>query len=366
MIPDTEVQVWVAKHSQKPAPIPTAAVGVKSATITPHESTIRLDQTLNFAAAVIETNGSPLDEASLSKIKFGWVVSPQTAASISANGSTAVLTPREPGPLHVVCVIEWIAPGRDQSAKRTFFPKEALVNVLPSKETARKPDKQPPPPPTAAEDPCTRLERLFLAAMDSNDFKTAASILVDSKECPFAKKRIAALNQNKEKQCSDLYGEIQAAIRNKDRYLAATLFEKGRQIGCNFPESMLQDKHENRNTWDPGELEGRWRITHLTLQGGMIVQFRKTSENTYVGILEANPENKPCWVKPGEQWFRATRMGANTYKFEVAEFTGKEISPGKWGTDYSSRRWLWGEKTFIVNGDTAGMTERPQYFFRIK
>jgi hypothetical protein len=240
------------------------------------------------------------------------------------------------------------------------------VTVLPPKETTRAPDKQPPPPPTKAEDACTRLERLFQAALASNDFKTAASILVDSRDCPFAKTRLQALEQNKDNECRELYGQIQAALRNKDRYLATTLFEKGRALGCNFQENMLQDKQENRNTWDPGELEGRWRITHLTLQGGMIVQFRKTSENTYVGILEANPENKPCWVKPGEQWFRATRTGANTYKCEVAEFTAKEIAPGKWGTDYSSRQWLWGEKTFIVNGDTAGMTERPQYFFRIK
>ncbi len=168
--------------------------------------------------------------------------------------------------------------------------------------------------------------------MASNDFKTAASILVDSKDCPFAKARLRALDEKKNDQCRDLFNEIQAALRNKDRYLAATLFEKGRAIGCNFPENMLQDKQENRNTRDPGELEGRWRITHLTLQGRMIVRFRKTSENTYVGILEANPENKPCWVKPGEQWFRATRTGANTYKFEVAEFTAKEIAPGKWVT----------------------------------
>jgi hypothetical protein len=202
--------------------------------------------------------------------------------------------------------------------------------------------------------------------MASNDFKTAASILVDSKDCPFAKARLRALDEKKNDQCRDLFNEIQAALRNKDRYLASTLFEKGRAIGCNFPDNMLQDKQENKDTGVSGELEGRWRITHLTLQGGMIVRFRKTSENTYVGILEANPGNKPCWVKPGEQWFRATRTGANTYKFEVAEFTAKEIAPGKWGTDYSSRQWLWGERTFIVNGDTAGMTERPQYFFRVK
>ena len=266
-VPDSEVQVWVAKHSPKPAPTPTAAVGVKSATITPRESTIRLDQTLNFTATVHGTNGSPLDEASLRKIKFGWAVSPQTAASISANGSTAVLTPREPGPLHVTCVIEWVAPGRDQNAKRTFFPKEALVTVLPPKDTARGPDKQTPPPPTKTEDPCTKLERLFHAALASNDFKTAASILVDSRDCPFAKTRLQALEQNKDNECRELFGQIQAALRNKDRYLASTLFEKGRAIGCNFPDNILPDKQEKKDAGVSGELEGRWRITHLTVAG---------------------------------------------------------------------------------------------------
>jgi hypothetical protein len=65
---------------------------------------------------------------------------------------------------------------------------------LPHKEPSRGTDKQPPPPqPPKAEDACTKFERLFQAALASNDFKTAASILVDANDCPFAKTRLHAL-----------------------------------------------------------------------------------------------------------------------------------------------------------------------------
>ena len=87
----------------------------------------------------------------------------------------------------------------------------------------------------------------------------------------------------------------------------------------------------------------------------MIVRFRKTSETTYVGILEANPDNNPCWVKPGEQWMRATRTGANTYRVEVVEYQSEGDCPWEVGDViiHSNVGW-WGEKTFCVNGDTAG------------
>jgi hypothetical protein len=244
----------------------------------------------------------------------------------------------------------------------------ARVVILPHKEPSRGTEKQSPPPqPPKAEDVCTKLERLFHAALASNDFKTAASILVDAKDCPFAKTRLRELEKSKDDQCRELYGQIQAAMRNKDRYLAATLFEKGRSIGCNFSESMLQDKQETKDLkdpGDPGELEGRWRFTR---EGGkMIIRFRKTSETSYVGILEANPDNRPCWVKPGEQWMRATRTGPNNYRVEFADYRMKMLSPGKWVRDDSSLRWLYGDRPFHVNGDTAGYAQVPEGFKRIK
>jgi hypothetical protein len=98
----------------------------------------------------------------------------------------------------------------------------------------------------------------------------------------------------------------------------------------------------------------------------MIIRFRKTSETTYAGILEANPDNNPCWVKPGEQWMRATRTGANSYRVEFVEYRLKMLSPGNWVRDESYERWWYGDKTFHVNGNTAGYTELPQGFVQIK
>jgi hypothetical protein len=359
VIPGSEVQVWVAKHQAKPMEAPTAQVRVKSVIIVPHETTIQLDQTLRFTATVYGMNGAPLDEASLRKISFRWDVLPPSAASISANGNTAILTPREPGPLHVACIVEWLEHGRNRDEKRNAFPREARVIVLPLKESTQRTDKQPPqPPPSKADDACTRLENIFRAALASGDVKTATAILVEAKDCPFAKAGMRSLEQEKDKQCREIYGQIQAAIRNNDRYLAASLLEKGRALGCKFPESTLQGPS---GTGDQGELEGRWIVKY-----GMIINFRKTSQNTYAGILEANPENKPCWVKPGEQWFRATRMGTNTYRVEAADYRAKMISPGNWVRDDSTRTWLWGDQTFTVNGDTAGYAQLPQGFKRIR
>ena len=363
VIPGSEVQVWVAKHPDKPVGPPTVAVHARSIKITPHEATIRLDQTLTLTAIVYGTNGSLLDEASLGKIRFGWDALPASAASISSNGNSVVLTPREPGPVHVSCVVEWLEPQRRGTTKQSALPKAARVIILPNKEASRGTDKQPPPPqPPKAEDACTKLERLFQAALASDDFKTAASILVDAKDCPFAKIRLQALEQNKDNQCRELYGQIQAAMRNNDRYLAATLFEKGRSIGCNFPDSLLQNKQENKDKGDSGELEGRWK----SVRQGFIIRFRKTSQDSYVGILDANPENKPCWVKPGEQWMRATRKGPNSYRVEIADYRAKMLSPGNWVRDDSTLCWLYGEQAFQVNGDTAGYAQLPEGFKRIK
>ncbi len=365
VIPGSEVQVWVAKHPVKPVAPPADAVRVKSVKITPDEATIRLDQTLALTAIAYGADGSPLGEASLRKISFRWDTLPSSMASISANGNSAILTPRKSGHLHASCVVQWVEPVHGRDSKRSFFPMMASVTVLPHKEASRETAKQPPPPqPPKAEDVCQKFERLYHAALANEDVETAASILVDAKDCPFSKIRLRAVEQKKDDQCRELYGQIQAAIRNQNRHLAATLLEKGRSIGCQFPDGMLQVKQENKDLGDPGELEGKWR---LKAEGGrMIIRFRKTSETTYVGILEANPDNLPCWVKPGEQWMRATRTGPNTYRVEVADYRAKEVSPGKWGRDDSSLTWIYGQYVFHVNGDTAGSTQSPENLIRIK
>jgi len=354
VVPQSNVQVWVARHRAEPQPAPTAPVRLKSVRVTPQESTIRLDQTVAFTATAIGADGSPLDEATLRQIRFGWGVSPDSAATISGSGNTAVLTPREAGPLSVVCFATWLAPAGDQASQRINFPRAASVLVLPAAPAPR-PDgttlPETPPPPRAQDDPCARLEKIFRAALAGGDVKTAAAILAEARDCPFGKEGLRALDQERDTQCQQIYGQIQAALRAGNRDVGAALLERGRAMGCQFPDTLAPDSPGSGPGSVSHELEGVWRAR----RGGMVVRFYKISRDSYTGILEANPENKPLYVKPGEEIMRATRTGEETYKMELAG----------WKIEDAPRVWLYGDRVYRVNGDESGYDGAPVAFDRI-
>jgi hypothetical protein len=355
------VDVYVARHAPQALPPPTTAVVVKNVAITPSRATIRLDQTATFTATVIGANDAPVDQATLGQIRFGWDVTPQSAATISGDAGSAVLTPREPGPAWVTCVVSLLAPGRSQPYQTLRFPRAAEVIILPP-ET---PPKQEPPPirQPAQDDPCARLERVFRAALNNGDLKTATSILAEARECPFAKEGLRALDQTRDQQCRDLYGEIQSALRGGNQALAASLLEKGRAMGCQFPAITAQpETPPAADSNDPHELEGAWKSRNT----GWVIRFRKVSPDSYVGIFEANPDNKPYWVKVGEQIARATRTGIDTYKLEMVEYRMKNVGPGNWVRDDATLRWLYGDLVWRVHGETAGYDTNPDSFTRLR